>query len=573
MSWASLGLIVFALVMRLPLLFYAPYEPDEFEHLHAAWAVAHGQVPFRDFWQLHPPLLYYLMAPVFTMLGEDLRIIYVARGFVFLCILLILLQLYRIARECFDSLTGLLAVLLLSYVLLHFQASYFFRPDTLEALVVIVGLWRFMRAWRSHRRIEFVASGAILGVGFWVLSKALFPLAGLSLVFVLSSVLRRPAGALRSNFVGMLFFLGAFAIPVVLGGFLLWAAGALPNFLRWGVIHTFRYPVHFSAIRALLPEVNLTFLALAVVGIVRAVARANVMDEFHLSPILAGSMTAAAFLFLMPAPNPQSALPFIPVAAMYAAEVLRWVFKRALPSEGSVALTHGKPGAPAIRLPGRLTWACLAALLTSMACAPPLWDLVADLPRFRKAAVRTNQTIRFVLSLAPPGDSVYDAHGLYIFRPHATYYYRLSRGIIAWLHSGLIPETEIMNDLWRNQCKVVIVNWYEERLPSGLARFLRSHYVYVSSERQSKRMPVHVAGSVLRPADLSGSRATVSLIASAEYAVRPQGGTPKIYLDGRLYQAPLFLSQGNHQIAVDGDFQEIAIFYSRVLTVGLGDSS
>ena len=130
--WLVVGvviLILLALAIRVPLLVNIKLEPDETEHLHPAWAIAHGQVPYRDFWQLHPPLFYYLMAPLFALMGDDLRIIYAARGLMLLCLLLILLQLYRIARACFDALTGLLAVLLLSYFVLWWRPAYEVRPD------------------------------------------------------------------------------------------------------------------------------------------------------------------------------------------------------------------------------------------------------------------------------------------------------------------------------------------------------------------------------------------------------------------------------------------------------------
>ncbi|MCI0410188.1 MAG: glycosyltransferase family 39 protein, partial [Acidobacteria bacterium] len=263
--WISAGLlalIVVALAIRVPLLVNAKPNDDELEHLHAAWAVAQGQVPHRDFFQNHPPLLYYLMAPIAAVMGEDLRIIYVGRAVMLAGLLLILLQLYWIARDCFDAQTGLLAILLLSFVLLWLRPSYEFRPDILQTLLGLEGLRRFMKAWKQDSRLELFLSGTILGVGFWVLSKILFPFAGLSLVFVVSTVLRRSAAALRHNLAGLLLFLGAFAVPVLVGGFLLWTAGALPGFLRWGIINTFRYPVTFSAFKQLQPLVHAVFLAL-----------------------------------------------------------------------------------------------------------------------------------------------------------------------------------------------------------------------------------------------------------------------------------------------------------------------
>jgi hypothetical protein len=68
---------------------------------------------------------------------------------------------------------------------------------------------------------------------------------------------------------------------------------------------------------------------------------------------------------------------------------------------------------------------------------------------------------------------------------------------------------------------------------------------------------------VLSRAALAGNRTTVSLIASAEYAVQTQGGRPRVTIDGQLYRAPVVLSQGAHEIVAEGEFQEIIIIYSR----------
>ena len=39
-------------------------DPDESQHLHVAWLVAQGQVPYRDFWEHHLPLFHYGVAPL-----------------------------------------------------------------------------------------------------------------------------------------------------------------------------------------------------------------------------------------------------------------------------------------------------------------------------------------------------------------------------------------------------------------------------------------------------------------------------------------------------------------------------
>src|SRR5213592_2160850 len=40
------------------------FEWDELQLLHGAWRIARGDIPYRDFFEHHPPLLHLLLAPV-----------------------------------------------------------------------------------------------------------------------------------------------------------------------------------------------------------------------------------------------------------------------------------------------------------------------------------------------------------------------------------------------------------------------------------------------------------------------------------------------------------------------------
>ncbi|MGH7411994.1 MAG: glycosyltransferase family 39 protein, partial [Candidatus Methylomirabilis sp.] len=545
---------------RVPLIVNVPLFQDETEHLHAAWAIAHGQVLYRDFWQLHPPLLYYLLAPLFPLMGEDLRVIYVARGLMLLCLLLILRETYRIATRCFDARTGLLAVLLLSYLLLWWRPAYDVRPDIPQTWLVLLGLHRFMQAWGEHRRRDFLLAGALLGVALWFLLKTLFPLVGLTLVFALSVGLRRSATALRRSLTGLLLFSSGVLVPVLVGVVLLWLAGAWPGFWQWGVIGAFEWPERFSAFGLADQRPHVVSWTLAIVGVALTVSkmiRARVVDEVRLSPLLAMAVTAGTYLFLIPAPWRQSALPLLPIAAMYGADVIARLcalaFSPVLPVPDQAIAT-------APRLVRRLTWMGLVGLLLFGICGPPVQAVLSKMSPLSDQWADRRQIIEYVLALTSPEDSIFDSYALYIFRPHASYYYVITTAHVMWLWSGLIRESDIMNDLRRNHCKVAIFSRYLVELPPNLLRFLQAHYVSTRFHEQDR--VVLVAGRVLKPHDLQGNRATISLIASAEYTVRVQGGEPRVYIDGASYQAPLFLEQGEHQVVVEGRFGAITIFYA-----------
>lgn len=55
------------------------YFPDHAEHLHASWLVWQGEVPYRDFFEHHHPLLWYIAAPMVALFYKNVMIFYVAR--------------------------------------------------------------------------------------------------------------------------------------------------------------------------------------------------------------------------------------------------------------------------------------------------------------------------------------------------------------------------------------------------------------------------------------------------------------------------------------------------------------
>ena len=50
-------------------LVHRRFDIDELEHAHAAWCVAQGLIPYRDFFEHHPPALYLLSAPFFRAMS------------------------------------------------------------------------------------------------------------------------------------------------------------------------------------------------------------------------------------------------------------------------------------------------------------------------------------------------------------------------------------------------------------------------------------------------------------------------------------------------------------------------
>ena len=75
------------LVLRLPEIWRRMFDPDEFEHLHAAFCLWTGMVPYRDFFEHHPPFFWLLLQPLFFIGENPYAILITSR--IFMCVFLI----------------------------------------------------------------------------------------------------------------------------------------------------------------------------------------------------------------------------------------------------------------------------------------------------------------------------------------------------------------------------------------------------------------------------------------------------------------------------------------------------
>ena len=64
---AGVSLVLGPFLWRLQLLMVRAFDADELQHLHSAWLVSEGFLPYRDYFQHHTPGLHYLLGPLFWL--------------------------------------------------------------------------------------------------------------------------------------------------------------------------------------------------------------------------------------------------------------------------------------------------------------------------------------------------------------------------------------------------------------------------------------------------------------------------------------------------------------------------
>src|SRR3984893_9030851 len=157
------GLLLLSLVYRLALTLNREIDIDEFQHLHAAWMVSRHYLLYRDFWENHTPLFYYLLIPLFRLVPEGPGLVILARMIMSSMAFGILALTYALARMNRPRKTSFLAVLILSYMFIFVQKSIEVRPDQLLVILWLASLCLSIRAFSNQQRLKFFTAGFLLG--------------------------------------------------------------------------------------------------------------------------------------------------------------------------------------------------------------------------------------------------------------------------------------------------------------------------------------------------------------------------------------------------------------------------
>ncbi len=463
------GLLLFSLIVRVALTLNRNFDWDEFQHLHAAWMVSEQYLPYKDFWENHTPLLYYLLAPVVRFFGEGTAVLLIARALMSAAALGILYVTYALARLNYDRKTSILAVVVLSYMAIFVQKSIEIRPDQLLALFWLASLWLAMLAVERQKSHGLFYAGLLLGIAFLFSPKALFPYGAMSLTFFVPTYFHKaPRQWLYFIKLQSLYTLG-FLIPVGMCLAFFYQQHAVREFITATVLENLNYPDIYKP-TYLLNLRHMSFFLLSAMGLViagrtlrKSTPTALQRQLMLLSP---GLSLMLMFLFFMPAPYSQSTLLFAPILAIYAAAALRKSIDRVMTQSLS----------PTSRKARRSRAINLLALACTMAAALliPCWALFKAQP-FTKTNHDQLERMNSVLKLTQPTEAVFDGSCCYIFRPQAYYYGSLVTGIVWRIRQGEIRQ-DIPESLLRNNCRVII---YDERvatLPESVQAFLKTYY-------------------------------------------------------------------------------------------------
>lgn len=464
----ALFFIAFPVVSEGWRLHVRSFNPDEFQHVHAAWSVARGQTLYRDFFEHHHPVTAWALAvplrnrPVEHDFASAWSFLINARRGFYALNLLTLLGAAFLARGLWGR-GGVVAAAFLAGAMVFWENGVEIRPDVPGALLVLLAALTQFRAGRRNEGLGFFISGLLWGAALGVSPKAVFPAIGAAIPLALGPrnlplPERRRGWRLACLWVaGTVLVLGATALVLT-------AQGALSAFWSYGVKWNLGYASRFGPGPAFFRLLRDTPLVIALGGLgFFAAAKRALPGSPEANALLFWILTATvAGLFFNPVPYGQSFLFVLPFWAVAGAGL--WVRL-----EGALASRGG---------PAR------AAALLSLALVLGLG--VPTTARLRPFDRNTPQwaLLETIHRHVPPDAPVLDAWtGLGVFRPHVDFFPQRNVEMRKMLPPGW--ERRLLNDLQSGALKGprALVGDREFRaLGPDWDRWIRDHFEPVNGD-------------------------------------------------------------------------------------------
>ena len=155
---------------------------DTLEHVHSAWLVYHGQIPYKDFFQHHNPLIWYITAPLVGAYEYTLYAVDAVNILTVTMTAVTMIYIYRMHKDFLtDSLGGLFAA---AFFALPHESLFNkdFKPDNLMATALIVGIYYLLNYIKNKKLSALMLSFLFLFIAFMFTQKAALTLICIGLI-------------------------------------------------------------------------------------------------------------------------------------------------------------------------------------------------------------------------------------------------------------------------------------------------------------------------------------------------------------------------------------------------------
>ena len=478
---ATIPLVVIGLLLavRCVAVFQLQADSDEAQHLHMIYGWLSGELPYRDRFDNHTPLLYLLFLPLAALAGETPQIVLLARIAQFPISLGMLGLIYLAGRRLADREVALWTVATSLAWGDWSLKSVEFRPDVLWSGCWFLAIWILAREPEQLNVRSFFITGVILGAALCVSIKTTFLAPALALgwigAWLLCADLRRALPVKRATCCAIAAGAGFLLVPAALFGWLI-SKGIGVETLRFCLLEANRAGFEFGRIlRSLALGAIVLWLAWRM--------RSRSVPGIAVALFLSAAVYTVALIGFSPELRKQTLLPVYPIfilfAWRYGADLLRQRAPRTVNVAGLAV--------------------CVAAF-THLVIEGRLWE---DGLRDQR------ELLEDTLKLTRPGDFLMDRKGETIFRRRPVYLV-YQHATVRAIEEGRLsdPDPEMLTKTGTavaigesmgltDQMRKFIAKNY---MPAGDGRLRvagRSLLFYEEGGRLAARAPMMIAGEYL----------------------------------------------------------------------------
>jgi hypothetical protein len=177
-AFFAIGLLVWVVV------YSGSGDGDTLEHVHASWLVYSGKIPYKDFFQHHNPLLWYIGAPFVGMFEYSLRAVDAVNLLTVLCTALSMLYIYKIHKNFLS--TGLGGLIAIAFFAFPHESLYNkdFKPDNYMVLCIVAGIYYLLWYLKNKKISDLSLSFILLFASFMFTQKSVLELLGIGCIIL-----------------------------------------------------------------------------------------------------------------------------------------------------------------------------------------------------------------------------------------------------------------------------------------------------------------------------------------------------------------------------------------------------
>ena len=181
---AILGLyIAFSIGLLFWIVVYSgSTDGDTLEHVHSSWLIFNKKLPYKDFFQHHNPLLWYVGAPFVGMFPYSIKAIDAVNMLTICFAIIMFVYIYRMHKDFLsDKMGGLIAI---AFCIYTHDSIYIkdFKPDNYMSVCLVVGIYYLFCYMRDKKIKDLSISFVVLFLSFMFTQKAVLILLCLALI-------------------------------------------------------------------------------------------------------------------------------------------------------------------------------------------------------------------------------------------------------------------------------------------------------------------------------------------------------------------------------------------------------